>query len=82
VPEIIEHGRTGFLVDDIEAAIRAVAQLDDLDRQSIRARFEHHFSAERMAKDYLAVYRSLTSEVVLPASTEIGLSPREARESS
>jgi glycosyltransferase involved in cell wall biosynthesis len=80
VPEIIEHGGTGFLVDDVEAAIRAVAQLDDLDRQSIRARFEHRFSAERMAKDYLAVYRSLAPEAVLAASAEIGRSPRKPGE--
>jgi glycosyltransferase involved in cell wall biosynthesis len=74
VPEIIEHGRTGFLVDDVEAATRAVAQLGDLDRQSIRARFEHRFSAERMAKDYLAVYSSLAPGAVRSAPAEIGSS--------
>jgi glycosyltransferase involved in cell wall biosynthesis len=74
VPEIIEHGRTGFLVDDVEAAIRSVAQLGDLDRQSIRARFEHRFSAERMGKDYLAVYSSLAPGAVRSVPAEIGSS--------
>jgi glycosyltransferase involved in cell wall biosynthesis len=71
VPEVVEHGRTGFLVESIAAAVGAVARLDELDRQFIHARFEHRFSAERMAKDYLAVYSSLATEAALPAPAEI-----------
>jgi glycosyltransferase involved in cell wall biosynthesis len=66
VPEIVEDGLTGFIVGDIEGAIEAVGRLGQLDRAAIRARFEQRFTAERMAKDYVAVYSSLTSMLELP----------------
>ena len=66
VPEILEDGLTGFLVGDMEGAIEAVGKLGQLDRAVIRARFEQRFTAERMAKDYVAVYSSLTSMLELP----------------
>jgi glycosyltransferase involved in cell wall biosynthesis len=59
VPEIIEDGVSGFLCRDIGAAVRAVDELDKLDRGSCRAAFERRFTAERMARDYVAVYRRL-----------------------
>jgi glycosyltransferase involved in cell wall biosynthesis len=74
VPEVIEHGRSGFIVDDVEQAVQAVHHLDNLDCKQIRSRFEQRFTAERMAKDYLAVYGSLVPEGVLPVPAEIGSS--------
>jgi glycosyltransferase involved in cell wall biosynthesis len=65
-PEVVEDGLTGFLVGDMEGAIGAVGKLGQLDRAAIRARFEQRFTAERMAKDYVAVYSSLTTMVELP----------------
>jgi glycosyltransferase involved in cell wall biosynthesis len=59
VPEIVEDGVTGFIVEDVTSAISAVEHLHLLDRQRIRERFEERFTARRMAEDYLAVYRSL-----------------------
>jgi len=59
VPEIIEDGLTGFIVEDEAAAIAAVGRLDRLDRATVRIRFEQRFTARRMAEDYLAAYRSL-----------------------
>lgn len=59
VPEIIEDGVTGFIVEDETSAVGAVGQLAALSRQRVRARFEERFTARRMANDYLAVYRSL-----------------------
>ena len=59
VPEIIEHGVTGFVVSSIEQAACAVHDVARLDRARLRARFEERFSAARMARDYLAAYRSL-----------------------
>lgn len=59
VPEIIEHGLNGMIVDSIDAAVAAVHEIHRLDRQRVRARCEERFSASRMARDYLAVYRSL-----------------------
>jgi glycosyltransferase involved in cell wall biosynthesis len=59
VPEVIEDGVTGFIVTDIEDAVRAVGRLEELDRREIRRRFEQRFSAERMASDYLEIYQQL-----------------------
>jgi glycosyltransferase involved in cell wall biosynthesis len=57
VPEIIEDGLTGFIVDDIAGAVAAVPLAKELDRRAIRRRFEERFTADRMARDYLALYR-------------------------
>jgi glycosyltransferase involved in cell wall biosynthesis len=59
VPEIIEDGLTGFIVEDETSAIAAVNLLPQLSREKIRRRFEERFTAHRMAKDYVEVYRSL-----------------------
>ncbi len=58
-PEVIDDGVTGFLVDDVEAAAAAVARLPELNRAKVRARFDERFVIERVAKDYLKVYREL-----------------------
>jgi glycosyltransferase involved in cell wall biosynthesis len=60
VPEIIEDGRTGFIVEDETSAVAVVGRLPGLDRGAIRKQFEKRFTARRMALDYLAAYRSLT----------------------
>jgi glycosyltransferase involved in cell wall biosynthesis len=57
--EVIEDGITGFVVEDEESAVAAVARLPHLSRAVIRRRFEQRFTARRMANDYLAVYRKL-----------------------
>jgi glycosyltransferase involved in cell wall biosynthesis len=59
VPEVVEEGLTGFIVEDEIGAIGAVDRLAQLPREKIRKRFEERFTARRMAQDYLAVYRSL-----------------------
>jgi len=59
VPEVIDHGVTGYIVKDEAAAVAALARLDRLSSSAIRARFERRFTAHRMAEDYLAVYRRL-----------------------
>jgi glycosyltransferase involved in cell wall biosynthesis len=65
VPEVIEDGVTGFIVEDVSGAIGAVDRLRHLSRERIRQRFEERFTARRMAQDYLSVYRSLTSSDAL-----------------
>ncbi len=66
VPEIIEHGRTGFIVEDEAGAAAAVARLHELPRQAIRAAFEARFTARRMAEDYLAIYGGLAARHATP----------------
>jgi glycosyltransferase involved in cell wall biosynthesis len=66
VPEVIEHGVTGFVADtEIQAAYFA-RHIGDLDRRRIRAEFERRFSATRMAEDYLALYRRLARGARMP----------------
>jgi glycosyltransferase involved in cell wall biosynthesis len=59
VPEVIEHGVTGFLVEDLDDAVRAVERIPTLSRRRCREVFEERFSARRMAHDYVAVYERL-----------------------
>jgi glycosyltransferase involved in cell wall biosynthesis len=61
VPEVIDDGITGFIVNGIDGAVAAVKNIAALDRQAIRARFEERFTAERMARDYIAVYEKIQS---------------------
>jgi glycosyltransferase involved in cell wall biosynthesis len=63
VPEVIEDGLTGFIVEDVNGAIGAVDRLAHLCREKIRQRFEQRFTARRMAHDYLAVYRRLMDKI-------------------
>jgi glycosyltransferase involved in cell wall biosynthesis len=59
VPEIIDHGVSGFVVNSMDEAAAAANAVGTLDRPAIRKRFEQRFTAERMARDYLTAYRRL-----------------------
>jgi glycosyltransferase involved in cell wall biosynthesis len=59
VSEIIDQGITGRIVGTTEQAVSALPQVLALDRRAVRRRFEERFSATRMAKDYVRVYRKL-----------------------
>jgi len=61
VPEVMEDGLTGFVVNDIDGAVAAVNKLGRLFRPTIRSRFEERFSARAMARDYLRAYKQLTT---------------------
>lgn len=61
VPEVIDHGETGFIVRDIDEAVAAVARVGELDRAYCRRVFEARFSAGRMAAEYLALYERIIS---------------------
>jgi len=56
VPEIIDHGVTGFIVESQQQALRAIAQARDVDRARIRSVFEKRFTARAMAEAYIEVY--------------------------
>jgi hypothetical protein len=57
--EVIDHGVSGFLVDDLTEAVTAAERVGDLDRSKIRLTFERRFTIERVGSDYTRVYRSL-----------------------
>jgi len=59
VPEVVEDGVSGFVVDEVDAACAAVEAARRLDRRGVRAAFDRRFTAARMAADYEAVYDSL-----------------------
>jgi glycosyltransferase involved in cell wall biosynthesis len=59
VAEVIENGVSGHVVDTMEEAIGALPRTMSLNRSRVRQRFVEHFSARRMAMDYVKVYRSL-----------------------
>jgi glycosyltransferase involved in cell wall biosynthesis len=56
VSEIIENGKTGFIVDTEDEAVRAVLKLDQLDRRIVRKVFQERFTADVMARNYLRLY--------------------------
>jgi glycosyltransferase involved in cell wall biosynthesis len=57
VPEVIDDGVTGYITDSIEDAVDAVHKIHRLSRERCRQTFEERFDAERMAADYVEVYR-------------------------
>ncbi|MBW4025079.1 MAG: glycosyltransferase family 4 protein [Proteobacteria bacterium] len=59
VPEIIDDGVTGFIVEDEMSAMAAVRRLPSMSRETVRATFEERFTARRMAEDYVSIYRQL-----------------------
>ncbi|MBI3950951.1 MAG: glycosyltransferase family 4 protein [Acidobacteria bacterium] len=67
VPEVIEDGISGFIVEDVEGAVKAVEQVATLDRRRCRQAFEERFTVTRMVNEYLATYRQLLErEIEVP----------------
>ena len=63
VPEVIDHGITGFVVSDEDEAVQAIGRLGELDRRRIRAQFEKRFTSRRMAEQYLNLYAMLAPDL-------------------
>jgi glycosyltransferase involved in cell wall biosynthesis len=59
MPEVVDEGVTGRLVDTVDQAVAAVAGIGDIDRWACRARARQRFGADRMVDDYLRIYRKL-----------------------
>jgi glycosyltransferase involved in cell wall biosynthesis len=59
VPEVVEDGVTGHIVDSLDEAICKIGSTLSLNRSRIRRRFEERFTAARMAQDYLKIYHQL-----------------------
>jgi len=75
VPEIVEDGITGAIVETMDEAIAALPRVIALDRKKVRQRFEQRFSATRMAKDYVGIYRSLLAKAAESEQQETEPSP-------
>jgi glycosyltransferase involved in cell wall biosynthesis len=81
VPEIIDPGVTGAIVNNVDEAVRMLPHVLALDRCAVRRRFEQRFTAKRMAEDYLKTYRALIERSManepptrlVPAMLEEGL---------
>lgn len=62
VPEIVDHGRTGFHVHTVAQAVEALRQVPHLDRRDCRRRVSERFHRDRMVEDYIAVYKTILAE--------------------
>ena len=61
VPEVIDDGVTGFIVDTVDEAVEALQRVDTLDRRKIRERFCERFSDKRMTADYVKLYERMVA---------------------
>src|SRR5262249_15087655 len=62
VPEVIDDGITGFVVENEDEAVAAIKRLGELDRRRVRAAFEERFTAKKMAQNYIHHYETLLSQ--------------------
>jgi len=59
MPELIDHGVTGFLVNSVDEAVEAIGRIGEIDRTACRAAASARFTVDHMADRYLQLYRSL-----------------------
>jgi glycosyltransferase involved in cell wall biosynthesis/mannose-6-phosphate isomerase-like protein (cupin superfamily) len=62
MPELIRDGSTGFIVDDVDAAVQAVGRIDTIDRRRCRDEVEERFTCQRMAHEYVDVYHKILED--------------------
>jgi glycosyltransferase involved in cell wall biosynthesis len=61
VSEVMKDGVTGFIVNDVDSAVRALDRIDTIDRSHCRRHFERYFTSTRMAQDYLTIYEEMVA---------------------
>jgi glycosyltransferase involved in cell wall biosynthesis len=71
VPEVIEDGVTGLIVDNVDEAVAAMPRVLALPRDRVRAGIERRFDVARMARDYVAVYERLIAQRVVRALPDV-----------
>ena len=71
-PEIVVHGKTGFLVHDINEMVRYIPRIGQLTRKAVRAHVEQNFSVGVMAKNYTRVYKQVIVASLQSLTTESG----------
>lgn len=74
VPEVVDHGITGFVVADVAEAVAAVGRLDELTRSEIRAQFERRFTSHAMAQNYVDAYSRLIRARRRPLLRQVAVS--------
>lgn len=79
VPEIVRHGETGFVVDSVESMVEAVGCIEHIDRRNCWRHVKTHFSIQRMAEGYAALYEQLADA---PAFSSVPVGQRLARQRS
>ncbi len=62
MPELIDNGQNGFLVDNVNEAIEAVARIKEIDRVTCRGHVEQHFTVDRMIDAYIHVYETILQD--------------------
>jgi glycosyltransferase involved in cell wall biosynthesis len=72
MPELIDDGVTGFLVNSVEEAVDAIRRIGEIDRRACRAAAEERFSVQRMARDYQALYRAILCDEITPTTNTPG----------
>lgn len=68
VPEIVQHGQTGFVVESVDDMTAAIAKIGDIDRAACRKRAELYFSIEKMVTGYEKVYKRVLSDEAFKAA--------------
>jgi glycosyltransferase involved in cell wall biosynthesis len=74
VPEVVEDGRTGFVVDGLDGMVEAIGRVASIDRRACRAAAETRFSVERMVDDVEAMYRTVLGSIPIVPETATGTS--------
>jgi glycosyltransferase involved in cell wall biosynthesis len=70
VPEVITHGVSGLIVNNMLEAVSAVAEASTLNRAACRQEFETRFTASRMAQDYVKLYEAMLSTSLFPGKRD------------
>jgi glycosyltransferase involved in cell wall biosynthesis len=64
MPELIEDGKNGFLVNTVKEAIDAVAHIKDIERASCRRHVERYFTINHMVEEYIQVYENILKKMI------------------
>jgi hypothetical protein len=64
---------SGYIVSDEKSALSAIENIGKLDRKQVRKHFEQHFTADRMALDYLKIYERMVSRKKVPLTASSGV---------
>jgi glycosyltransferase involved in cell wall biosynthesis len=80
VPEVMSDGRSGFIVDSIDAAVAAVERIRSIERRDVRRYFESRFTVKQMASDYVAAYDGMIAAGSRAGKSELSEGTRLAAE--